>query len=647
MRIAYNPIDCNPLSFLENNDITFDLSGRNIFVKGVKFSGVDDLVSKVSPGWVPIIKDSKQDITNDFYLLTSDGNNAYWNKFPELFFDKYKIEGDFDDGYKISLTSLSKNDSNVTIPFMVGANDTQSGSPGLIPAPDKGGLRYLDSKGIWSTPSDMLVMNTLTTTETFYITGSVSNKTNTSTQVFNTKNYINSTEGIYSNGSLVINQNDPQTIVGVKNFINSPIIGGTNIVQWDKNGNYILTYENTTDWNKSIIVNQKDSTNKQFFGWEGEGDSSGFAYLGLNVSNYLQSQYRFDSENMYINNKKVITESNITNFIDDKYVNIEGDIMSGPLVVQIRDYGISLGISDNGGNLQLGNFSDSGKAQNGSITGFNESTMQQLLLKSDLVKSEGSFISGNFISTFGKTKNNDITQGILLEKDTITINGESPKINFHYNGSARSTSSITETDRGELSINAITRILGGSYFGEKYYFNAEGEIKADKINVDNNLEVLGNTILNTQYVNSITYNINQEQDIDISSVFVTKLDRNKESNVITKISIDEFAFSLVNRGSISISKSLQITTDWTDTGITELTEPGTYIVQIQDSSKRLYSGVMSWSTKSSSIGEEILLHRAGSNTSNTIYLRTLGTSIQIAGSTNTSSTFTFNFKKMI
>ena len=192
MKIAYNPIDCQPLyDSYKNNDITFDLAGRNIFVKGVKFSGVEDLVTNNHPGWAPIIKDYKQDITNETFILTSDGNNAYWNTIPELFFDKYSISSDYDtNGYKILLSSTLNDNSNTLIPFMSGSTQENPGSPGLVPAPGKGILRYLDSSGKWSTPEDNKVLNTTTASEIFYLTGSVSNNSNTGTQVFNTNNYV-------------------------------------------------------------------------------------------------------------------------------------------------------------------------------------------------------------------------------------------------------------------------------------------------------------------------------------------------------------------------------------------------------------------------------------------------------------------------
>jgi hypothetical protein len=46
MKIAYNPITSGALSTApDNNDITFDLRGLNIFVKGVKFKGTDTTYS--------------------------------------------------------------------------------------------------------------------------------------------------------------------------------------------------------------------------------------------------------------------------------------------------------------------------------------------------------------------------------------------------------------------------------------------------------------------------------------------------------------------------------------------------------------------------------------------------------------------------
>jgi len=46
MKIAYNPITAEALTTAPaNNDITFDLRGLNIFVRGVKFKGTDTTYS--------------------------------------------------------------------------------------------------------------------------------------------------------------------------------------------------------------------------------------------------------------------------------------------------------------------------------------------------------------------------------------------------------------------------------------------------------------------------------------------------------------------------------------------------------------------------------------------------------------------------
>lgn len=119
---------------------------------------------------------------------------------------------------------------------------------------------------------------------------------------------------------------------------------------------------------------------------------------------------------------------------------------------------------------------------------------------------------------------------------------------------------------------------------------------------------------------------------------------------------------------ISFTKSIKLTTDWQDTGIsgTNLAS-GTYIVQVSgfNSSytqlyQEIYSGVMSWfaSPTNSSNASEIFLHNAGhADNSNAIYLRTVRTpgagsnvlKLQIAckvAATGTDS-LVFKFRRLI
>lgn len=116
----------------------------------------------------------------------------------------------------------------------------------------------------------------------------------------------------------------------------------------------------------------------------------------------------------------------------------------------------------------------------------------------------------------------------------------------------------------------------------------------------------------------------------------------------------------------TITKSLNVTQAWMDTGITSTNLPanGTYIVQVQvnanDSTGNMYhcysSGVMSWYKDSTNDTEtdEIILHRSGHAYGKTIYLRTVmqGSGVlklQIGASSGIGKayTYTFKFKRII
>lgn len=116
----------------------------------------------------------------------------------------------------------------------------------------------------------------------------------------------------------------------------------------------------------------------------------------------------------------------------------------------------------------------------------------------------------------------------------------------------------------------------------------------------------------------------------------------------------------------TITKSLNVTQAWMDTGITSTNLPanGTYIVQVQvnanDSTGTMYncysSGVMSWYKDGTNDTEtdEIILHRSGHAYGKTIYLRTVMQSsgvlkLQIGASSGIGEayTYTFKFKRII
>lgn len=116
----------------------------------------------------------------------------------------------------------------------------------------------------------------------------------------------------------------------------------------------------------------------------------------------------------------------------------------------------------------------------------------------------------------------------------------------------------------------------------------------------------------------------------------------------------------------TITKSLNVTQAWRDTGITSTNLPanGTYIVQVQvsanDGTGKMYncynSGVMSWyrDGTNDTDTDEIILHRSGHAYGKTIYLRTVMQSsgvlkLQIGASAGIGAayTYTFKFKRII
>lgn len=116
----------------------------------------------------------------------------------------------------------------------------------------------------------------------------------------------------------------------------------------------------------------------------------------------------------------------------------------------------------------------------------------------------------------------------------------------------------------------------------------------------------------------------------------------------------------------TITKSLNVTQAWMDTGITSTNLPanGTYIVQVQvsanDGTGNMWycynSGVMSWyrDGTNDTDTDEIILHRSGHVYGKTIYLRTVMQSsgvlkLQIGASAGIGAayTYTFKFKRII
>lgn len=117
---------------------------------------------------------------------------------------------------------------------------------------------------------------------------------------------------------------------------------------------------------------------------------------------------------------------------------------------------------------------------------------------------------------------------------------------------------------------------------------------------------------------------------------------------------------------VSIQKSIKLTTNWQDTGITGTNlDTGTYVVQVSGFNSsytqlfsEIYSGTMSWfaGQTNSTNSSEIFLHNAGhADNSNALYLRTIRSAsngylkLQVAVKTAATGTdtLTFKFRRLI
>ena len=148
-------------------------------------------------------------------------------------------------------------------------------------------------------------------------------------------------------------------------------------------------------------------------------------------------------------------------------------------------------------------------------------------------------------------------------------------------------------------------------------------------------------------------------------------DRGRFGTIVTKNVGDYAAARHTHSGLvgdiITITKSLNVTTSWQDTGISvaDIPTTGTYIVQlIADLGgtasiwSEYFSGIMSWfaGATNSTDADEIFLHKAGhASNGQSLFLRTIRQSgsstlkLQIACTTNfgTAKSLTFKFRKMI
>ena len=235
------------------------------------------------------------------------------------------------------------------------------------------------------------------------------------------------------------------------------------------------------------------------------------------------------------------------------------------------------------------------------------------------------------------TATTSVTTPLVTSSDILTLNGTSG-LYLKYNND-----------------NASSLVLTNTYFKPFNSANNKLILGSNSARWSNVYSVLGN------YSGNITALGFVKSDSSDNYVLLGGGGHKLVSDFMLKT--DELSNNLT-----TITKSLNVTQEWMDTGIkyTDLPATGTYIVQVAvyASNDGIYygywSGVMTWYRGSTNATDanEILLHQASHALgNNNIYLRTLNTvnsdgrhlRLQISASKNLSAayTFTFKFKRII
>lgn len=231
-----------------------------------------------------------------------------------------------------------------------------------------------------------------------------------------------------------------------------------------------------------------------------------------------------------------------------------------------------------------------------------------------------------------------------------------------------------------VTLNTSQTITGTKTFGSNIQFNGTQSIHWNNGTYQQRISITGDSTANTsvfnfqQSTNTGTSWNNILQIYDNGILHANGYYKNGSSDSYVLLGggghklVSDFMLKTdeLSNNLTTITKSLNVTQAWMDTGITSTNLPanGTYIVQVQvnanDSTGTMYncysSGVMSWYKDDTDDTEtdEIILHRSGHAYGKTIYLRTVMQSsgvlkLQIGASSGIGKayTYTFKFKRII
>lgn len=391
MKIAYNPTTAAALTTApNNNDITFDLKGLNIFTRGIKFKGTDTTysvfkkhTSSGSGGYNGLVPVPSYTATN-VRFLREDGTWSIPAAEAAAFIYTQLTNQDLDDYLDEGRwyyagggnTTTNKPSGVDAYELYVGQNASGYRYQKLITSSGLIWFRYHDSSA-WKTwvrwytdmNTDQKVLQSATTTSNFrpLVLGYTNTNTpadlsaSTTQQVYTTTTiYAQPSTGslwankLYSGGKPVLTEhqslanyvtlNTAQTITGVKTFAASFFL--------DKSASLIQNQEDSSNYTTAIRW-YKGGTSQGTYnpsigqhntGGDGKGSICILPYptetypwggtVGLFIS---KGVLKLDGKSVALaENYYTKTES------DERYVNVTGDTMTGPLIVKATVTGTQL-----------------------------------------------------------------------------------------------------------------------------------------------------------------------------------------------------------------------------------------------------------------------------------------------------------------
>lgn len=700
MKFQYNPLSAEPLGAAPvDNNITFDLPDKRIYVKGVEFIGTDTTYSVFARptsstnlgkvGLVPV--PSYQENVNRF--LREDGT---WQltKYRPITVGNETIL-DEDNHVALTLTGISpvvvaKSEQNIGT-VTIGVPNATTTSAGLLSAADKVKLDSLSmgDGGSGGGGNGEIILATAFTTINVDSDSAVA-ETGKQSITFAGNNGIDVNLDKQFDYTVTINgvamTGATETANGSMGMVPAPSKNNrTAFLRGDGTWQNVLTEigELTTQNITSLTGYVKGTSSEDLLVTDtlnvALGKLENKADLGKIAYDWYQSIVGPDNDE-YINKW-----TEIVSFLDSVKES-ETDILD-TFVTRKTNQSIEGSKTFTGGMLI-----DCALNINGTnpIT-WNDGTYQQRIQTIDDSTANTEVFKFQQSANTGSSWTDLFTiydNGQVVANKFVTIGGSSTQF-VKGDGSLDNTTYLTADSLSVLT-DYVTLTTAQTISGAKIFSAAT--IINNTLAVNNNLTVKGNILPQTSDTYSLGSSSNVWQNIyatvgtfsgSVSAntgVFTSTTtasgfikEGSNDNNILLGAGghkpISDFLLKSEELTNNVITKTipLNVTSNWIDTGIDgDDLETGTYIVQVSCAANNdnlgydcYWSGIMSWwkGRTNDDDSDEIILHRSGRAYSNTIYLRTImrsdtdtnGLKLQIAANKDIGAqyTYTFKFKRVI